>query len=74
MGADPVNQGNEVYRCRSCGTYMYARTGTNPAAHKCRDAYYNCGKTPGGTIDSYALGCGKTEETVESVTIKYYDD
>lgn len=74
MGADPVNPGNEVYRCRSCGTYMYARTGTNPAAHKCRDAYYNCGKTPGGTIDSYTLGCNKTEETVESVTIKYYDD
>ena len=59
--------------CNNCGKEN-GYNHNNPygsSANFCVAGSVLCGKTPGGTIESYILGCGKDETTVESVTIIY---
>ena len=59
------------YKCNYCGRQEFSGGSEKPP--------WSCGKNLGGygcgmsntTIIGYTLGCGKTEETVESVTITY---
>ena len=61
-----------VYTCSVCG-HEY-RAGApyidgGGAGQSCGQRSLNCSR--GGTIETYKLGCGKTEDTIESATIIY---
>lgn len=63
--------GSIVYKyygfCSNCGRKMYHN---GSIAYEPCASCYTCGKST-SSIESYGIGCGKTEETIESVTIKY---
>ena len=69
-----------TYGCNRCNTETgwirgntiegeHTETGKLSGTHYCGYMITTCGKE--NTIEKYTLGCGKTEDTVESVTITY---
>ena len=56
-----------VLKCNKCGA---EDTGTSKNDKPCYIKTTNCGKNT-NTLDHYSLGCGKTEDTIESATIIY---
>lgn len=56
--------------CPNCGNKQMVAADGEKCYKGCTYKSLVCGKAT-TTIEKYALGCGKTEETVESVTITY---
>ena len=64
--------GSTAYKwtCTNCGEVGYApEKGQEIPCSFCAVRNYTCGKE--NTIERYSLGCGKTEDTIESATIIY---
>jgi len=60
------NNGSPYPACSACGHYYHQ---SSVCSFPKQTSYYKCGLD--NTIESYDLGCGKTEQTIESATIKY---
>lgn len=65
--------GESQYQCTECNTIFYYGAPDNngaAAGRVCSEQSVTCGKT--NVIESYDVGCGKTEDTVESAVIIYH--
>ncbi len=60
------NNGSPYPACDHCGHFYHQ---SSPCGFGTTTSYYKCGLDQ--AIEGYSLGCGKTEQTIETATIKY---
>lgn len=60
------NNGAPYPACDNCGHFYHQ---SSPCGYGTTVSYYKCGLDQ--AIEGYSLGCGKTEQTIETATIKY---